>query len=173
MQPRIHLDASLLKHRFQFVQRCFEQLSDFHRVRAVLAGHRHQQTGPPHDNRIAKLRFRPLDHPGHVLESDAETVRMNDDHVAEHFRRERLAVGLDRDALVRGFDEARAHDTGGNPRRRQHIRQRQPVGDQAIGQDLDLQLPHLTSEHAALRHARNREQTRLQGPIREGPQFHR
>ena len=88
MQPGENRDALLLEHRFQFGQRSFERLRHFHRVRAVLAGHRHQHAGFSHDDCIAELRLCAFDHACHVLESYAETVRVRHDHFADLLRRE-------------------------------------------------------------------------------------
>ena len=98
---------------------------------------------------------------------------MRDDHFAEDLRRQRLAFGLQGDALVAGLDEARAHHSRRDARRRQHVGQRQVVGQQPVRQHLDLQLPHLAAEGAALGHARHRQQPRLERPIRKGAQLHR
>jgi len=51
--------------------------------------------------------------------------------------------------------------------------QSQIVGHHPIRHHLDLQLPDLSAEHAAGRHARHGKQARLERPIGEGAQLHR
>src|SRR5271165_6111349 len=75
---------------------------------------------------------------------------MRHDHFSELLSRERLALRLDDDALVGVLHKSGARDTGRGPRRRQNIRDREVVGNQAFGMHLDLHLTHFTTEDDAV-----------------------
>ena len=173
MQAWENCDARLLKCRLHFGQRRFHRQGYLQRICAVLAGRRQQHARLALNHRVARLRFGALDHARHVLQPNTEAVVVRDHDLPEYIRRERLTFGLDCDALVARLNEPGPRHPRRDARSSQHVRKGKVVGQQACGQHLDLQLSHLAAEHDAPRHARHGQQARLEGPIREGPQFHR
>jgi hypothetical protein len=109
----------------------------------------------------------------HIAEPDSRAVAPAQHRRGQRLGRGALAFGMDRDALVRVFDEAGAAHAGGHLRRRNDILHRNAVAHQPGRIDLYLQLPRCTAEHDRIGHARNREQLRLDGPLRNIVQCHR
>ena len=168
VQARIEFDAFLLEHRAHLAERIFERVGHFERVRSVLARHGQQHAGPALDEGVAELWLRALDDARDVLEPERRAVgRIGQRHFAEHFRRERLALGLEHDALIRCLHEACAAHAGGQARGVEHVGHRQ-----AMRLDLNLNLSHLAAERAALGDAGHGEQAGLERPVGEGPQLH-
>ena len=173
VQSRVQRHAVLVQDRLHLLQRRFQRQRDFHRVRAVLAGHRHQDSGLAHDERVAEFWFRAFPHGRHVLEPHALALMRRDDDFAQQFRRERLALGLDENALVRIFHKTRAHHSSCHARRTQHIRDRKAGRQQTLWPHLNLQLPHVSAKHDAACYARNGKHSRFDRPVRQRPQLHR
>src|SRR5205814_2310967 len=138
----------------------FHRFRDFHRVRAVLAGHGHQDARFAHDQGVPELRFRRFDDVRHVFQAHAAAVMLRHDHFAELWRRERLAFGLNQDALRRGFNEARAPHTGCFARGVQYVLEREVEGEQPVWPRLNLELPDLAAEDRDLGDTWNSEQPR-------------
>ena len=173
VQARINGDALGIERRFQLGKRALDFERDLHRVRAELAGHRHQNAGPAHDERVAEFRLAAFDDPRHVLEPDARAVVLRDDDAAERLGRDRLAFALDQNALRRRLDKTGSPHAGRIFRRREHVLNREVERHEPLRLHLHLELAHLAAEHADLRNARHREQARAQRPVGDRPQRHR
>ena len=108
VQAWVNRDALLVKQRFHFLQLGLDRQGGVHGVRAEYLA-RHGKQYP----RLAlesgrRLDFEPRrdDDRGvrHILEPDRLSGVMSHDHThSKNLRRERLALGLDQDSLVRPF----------------------------------------------------------------------
>ena len=98
---------------------------------------------------------------------------MADDDLAHFVRRQRLPLGLEADPLGLGLDEPGAEDSRRLARRGDHVGDRQIVGDQALREELDLDLADFPAELDHARHPRHAEQAGPHRPVGEGPKLHR
>ena len=173
VQAGEYFDAFAFEDRLHFLKCFLEFVCGLERVRAELTRERKQHAGPALHQAVAELRLRALDHIRHIAQSHGHAVLVRHDDFAEHGGRERLALGLDEDALVLRLDEPRAAHARREPRRREHILQTEVVRDEPVGLHLNLQLPHFAAERDAARDAGHGKQTRLERPVRERAQLHR
>src|SRR6185436_17499171 len=96
---------------------------------------------------IAYLGLRRDRHLRYIAQANSDRPFLHDDGIAELFGSERLAFGLQDHALVRIVDESGTAGSCGITRRRHHIVDTQPIGKQAIRDNLHLKLPDLTTEY--------------------------
>ena len=157
VQARVDRHALAREQRRELGERRLEGARHVHRVGAPLAREREQHAGPALHQRVAELGRGRLHHVGHVGEAQRRALPDGDHRLAERLRRRRLAVGGERDPLVRGLDEARAAHRDRLARRRHHVAEREAVRDQRLGMHLDLELAHVAAEDVHARDARHEQ----------------
>jgi hypothetical protein len=120
---------------------------------------------------LATFFKRTLD-PPELATEDARSARARDHRARNVPGIDRLALGLENDALVAGLDEPGAGDGGGLFGRLQHVGEREVVAQELVGVDLHLDRAQVAAEHGDLGDTRDREQPKPQRPVGERPQIH-
>ena len=172
MRAREQLDTALVEQRPQLGERALEPARHLECVRSVLAPDLEQHPRLAVDRRVSELRLGPVQHPRDVPQPDARPAAVADDDLAHFVRRERLPLGLEADPLGLGLDEPGAEDSRRLARRGDHVGDRQIVGDQALREELDLDLADFPAELDHARHPWHAEQAGPHRPVGEGPQLH-
>ena len=107
------------------------------------------------DDGVAELWLRAFDDIRYVAQANAVCAALRHDDFTKLRRRERLAFRLQHEPLRRRFHEARAAHAGRRAGRAGNILHGNPQREQAVGLDLNLQLPRLAAENFYRRHAGN------------------
>ena len=121
VKTRVKFDSLLVEERLRFSERCLQRFRRFHGIGAILTGHGQKDAGPSLDPGITEFGFRTFDEAGQVTKPDTETVRVCDDDVTQRLWSEGLALGLQRDPLIAGFNKARSDNSRRKPCCGQHV----------------------------------------------------
>ena len=96
VERRHVLDALRREDRLHVLERVFQTPRHLQRVAPYCPPAVIEASNPrtPHDQRVAKLRLRPVHHPGDITQTDTLALVLHDHYLAELLRRQALALGL-------------------------------------------------------------------------------
>ncbi len=171
-QVGMQRDAGLFEAGPQARQRRLQPLADAIRVGAVLLVDVEDDGGPALDRRRAERRRRRLRHRRDVAQEDAALRRRREHGTGDLARRQRLAFGGERDALIGGIDKAAAAHPGGTPRRLQHVVDADAEAFQRFRMDLHRERALVAAEDRDAGHAGDRQEPRPHRPFGDRAQVH-
>ena len=157
----------------QSVQPLLERARDIERIGAELRGGLDEHARLARDQSVAESRLRALAYRRDIAEPHGLCAAGAHHRLRQGLEGRTGSLRLDHDALQRGLQITTADELGGALRRRQHIVEREPGRRELGGIDFNLPLAQRTAENLRLRHTRNREDLRLDGPLHHVTQFHR
>jgi chaperonin GroL len=164
--------AVALEARLQIRERRFHSPRHLGRVGSVLFGDDELHALRATDRRATNRRLRRLHNISNVGERDARISLIHQDGAGQVLRRDRLSFALKNDPLICGVDETGAANACGALCRIHDVVQAEAIAYELVRMDLDLNRLLIAAEHGYFGHARHGEQSRPDGPLGDGAQFH-
>ena len=134
----------------QFFQCRLYSLGHLDGVGGVLFRYVEDHAGFALDAGAPDRRLGSFNHISHIAQCDARCAMAEQNRTTNVIRRERLALSLEYDALVRRVDKTGATHAGRSPSRAYNVLERQAEPDQLVGMDLNLDRTLVGAKH---RHA--------------------
>ncbi len=167
-----HVDPFLLERRIQFLKRRLYLPGDIQRVRSVLGGNNQNDAGLPFHRCRAEGRRSSFTHLRDLSQNDIRAVLPHQHCRSNLLRGNGLPLALENQTLILVLDKSSAEYCRGLLCRSHHLIQRKAVLYESVGQNLHLQLLDFAAKDGDVRHARDGQKARPQGPVGSRSQLH-
>ena len=176
-------DPLPLQSRPEFLKLSLDGAGGFQGVAAVLLVDDHRHARLAVDGRVAELRLRPLDDPGHVPQAHRcaagrcapgrGAARRAHDGLPQLGGGADLGIDPQHEPLAGLLLEPGPADPGRLAGRVENFGDGEVVGGQGVGVNLHLELPNLAAEEGDLGHPGDGEEAGSEGPLHPVAQLHR